>query len=737
MNPATIEIHEFSTGIRPEKTADNGWVSRGFTGQYMNMTLPSVPSPVERSIANREFAVTEGASSDQPAIIGRVVGSGENVWSVVAVVTRGRDEIGRSLSVYRYFLCQGDKENLRLILAWWERQGMPKFNPFDSKTVRQPNLFDVNSVPPPNISQEARDLPMDSSDPILLTPTHQYNLQTINILAIRKFNTHSNGQPASWAFNVEALEQPRRFQVIQAASQRAYEILNRAIKNFPQFSAPVIADEEALKSAIRSLINSSQVKPEAIQAIIEALQNQQISKEYWHSLFDGQGAQTAYNQKIYSPQMVKLITLRAMVIPETITEFLAWLNVKHPKDKPDENQIVSLDFQASVRSKFPKEKLADGIKYILPKLLKQTIKPESVYWLFSNNSAWVSCRKQFIEDTVNDLNVIKEHFLNTQGKSTFPNELLKCDSENWKKLISYWKMVYSGKSYVEYYQPFAELFEYIKEYYLSAYFYQVSRGLVPKDIFDKVAQKNNIRSNSMTVLDLRLEREVTWFESLLNFILQEFIVPIQIVIPLSIFIFIGGLFVGSRFLAPEQSTVKQPIFKESSTISGNQGDRDIPEFNKNGQIKSNTSVSGSDIPLELNNKKTPTATLKSLDLNKGLQKFNTTSKVIQKIVSELANELNRDPQEIQTALKFILKDTQLDYAGAIDQERNGTDLVKEQKRWVRAIYKYQEGIDPSNAYGIMTDPENQSGGKTYKDLKQDIKKYFNPDYQGENPPRIR
>ncbi|MBD2383426.1 hypothetical protein H6G39_26925, partial [Trichormus variabilis FACHB-319] len=209
------------------------------------------------------------------------------------------------------------------------------------------------------------------------------------------------------------------------------------------------------------------------------------------------------------------------------------------------------------------------------------------------------------------------------------------------------------------------------------------------------------------------------------------------VIPLSIFIFIGGLFVGSRFLAPEQSTVKQPIFKESSTISGNQGDRDIPEFNKNGQIKSNTSVSGSDIPLELNNKKTPTATLKSLDLNKGLQKFNTTSKVIQKIVSELANELNRDPQEIQTALKFILKDTQLDYAGAIDQERNGTDLVKEQKRWVRAIYKYQEGIDPSNAYGIMTDPENQSGGKTYKDLKQDIKKYFNPDYQGENPPRIR
>lgn len=110
MNPATIKIHEFSTGIRPERTAEGGWVSRGFTGQYMNITLASVPPAVERSIANREFAVTEGASSDRPAIIGRVVGSGEDAWSVVAVVTRGRDEIGRSLSVYRYFLSQGIKK---------------------------------------------------------------------------------------------------------------------------------------------------------------------------------------------------------------------------------------------------------------------------------------------------------------------------------------------------------------------------------------------------------------------------------------------------------------------------------------------------------------------------------------------------------------------------------------------------------------------------------------------------
>ena len=36
MNPSIIEIHEFSTGIRPQQIANGGWVSLGFTGQYMN-----------------------------------------------------------------------------------------------------------------------------------------------------------------------------------------------------------------------------------------------------------------------------------------------------------------------------------------------------------------------------------------------------------------------------------------------------------------------------------------------------------------------------------------------------------------------------------------------------------------------------------------------------------------------------------------------------------------------------
>lgn len=311
----TIKIHEFSTGIHPQKTADGRWVSLGFTGQYMNMTLPSIPSAVENSINEKEFEVTEGASSDKPAIIGRVVGSGEDTWSVVAVVTRGQDNVPRNFSAYRYFLCKGEGENnIEKILALLDDRGIPTFDPFDPKFTGQP--YTCPEYTPE--SSKVSDINLKDSERTLLEPEKCKDFKILNSLAIQK--SKESNQPISWAYNVEALEKPRKFLLIQPASQRAYNILDKAIKNIPHPSAAVIMDEEAIKSAIRGLINSSQVKPEAVERVTEALKNKQISNEYWHSLFDAQGAKIAISQKIYSPQMVRLITMRAMVIPETLPE---------------------------------------------------------------------------------------------------------------------------------------------------------------------------------------------------------------------------------------------------------------------------------------------------------------------------------------------------------------------------------------------------------------------------------
>lgn len=347
----SIQIHEFSTGIRPQINTDGSWVSLGFTGQYMNTTIDPIPYAVERSIANKEFAVAEGAFSDQPAVIGRVVLDSENSgWSVVAIVSRGQDEKGRTASFYRYFLCEG-QDNLWKILAQIEKYEQenghkPIFNPSETKAIGEVNSTVVDTTKPQsNIRREW--LHNSTSTPIIIPPTERYTLQEINDCAFAK----ANAQPVAWAFNAEALEKPWSFIVIQAASERAYQILQKAAANTPKVQTPLVVDEQALKSAIKSLMGSSTVKPDTVNVIVEVLSNNQINTQYWHTLFDGQGARNAISQKIYSPQMVRLLTLRALVIPQTLPEYLDWLKIKDSsvnKRELNTNIARSLEFQSNL-----------------------------------------------------------------------------------------------------------------------------------------------------------------------------------------------------------------------------------------------------------------------------------------------------------------------------------------------------------------------------------------------------
>ena len=533
-----IKIHEFSTGIHFQERA-NGWVSLGFTGQYMNATINPIPTVVERSIANQEFALTEGSSTEKPAIIGRVVGSGDDIWSVMAVVTRGQDEVGRSAAFYRYFLSQGGN-NLRFILTWWESEQKPRFNPLD--THGSPHLF-AGEPPQPQVDET---LPFNQLEPIVLPLENQHDLYTLNTLAIRKFNQSKNGLPVAWAFNVEALEKPERFQVIQPASQRAYDGLKRAIANAAQVVSAINVDEAALKSAIRSLMNSSTIKPEAVQEIVKGLENKEIESDYWESLFNAQGADKAIKQKIYSPQMVRLITLRAMVIPETLPQFLEWLNIQAGK-QPDENQTVSLEFQKAIRALFPKAQIAEGIKYLLLNLLNKKISVDSLYWLLMiDDSAWIYAQKELINYVHSDLQLIDNYFIR-QYENGFSDNFFKCQKQVWTSLINNWRNIQQRYYKGEEYQPFAELFEKFQEYDLAAYFYQVSQSNVSNDLFYNIAYEKYLRLNpngdklskilfyevayqeyrnsNIVVYGLLIKRKPTFIEFIINFVIQGLISP--------------------------------------------------------------------------------------------------------------------------------------------------------------------------------------------------------------------
>lgn len=546
MTPSSteVQIHEFSTGIRPERTADGGWVSLGFTGQYMNATIDPIPHAVQRSIANKEFAVAEGASSDEPAIIGRVVlGGEESDWSVVAVVTRGRDEKGRSASVYRYFLCEGAKgvNSLWKILAWIKNYQelhngeMPVFNPFETKYIEQPNSCPVSTPPQVNLPPETQTLPFNTSAPILIPPDPQYTFQVVDRLAVKKAT--NNDQPVSWAFNVEALEQPGRFQIIHAASDRAYQLLERTIASNPQLHAPAV-DEQAIKSAIKGLISSSKVKPEYVQALTDSLGNNQITESYWKEIFDGQGATNALKQGIYSPQMVRLLTLKAIVIPETLPEYLVWLG---NGNKQNDNYTLSDDFQSQfikslnqISATAPnfKSKITDGFRLLLPKLLDTEVLVEVVlnYPKFTNG-LWGNFSYQVIQDIEHDLQML------SQSPKVPEKSLFKLTEDNWQSILREIKIYCRSDNSNERYRCFAEIFSRLGYYKLAAFFYQISCGQVPKQIFIQIRPAGW----HFTAYGVLIKRELTITDIPELFFCRirkagSKIVPIKFVLPFVIFL---------------------------------------------------------------------------------------------------------------------------------------------------------------------------------------------------------
>ncbi|MBG0744658.1 MAG: hypothetical protein IV298_14465 [Cylindrospermopsis raciborskii KL1] len=202
--------------------------------------------------------------------------------------------------------------------------------------------------------------------------------------------------------------------------------------------------QTSLKVAMRKLIHSSQIKPEAVEVIVSGLQNSEISDEDWENLFNREGANIAIKQKVYSPQLIRLITLRALVLPKTLPEFLGWLNIQAGK-KVNQNQIVCLQFQQTIKELFPREKVLESIGYLLPSLLDGNISPDGLSWLLQkgDNSIWGYAQEQFIHNIKYDLSLIGDH--HPKSKENISHQTsFKFGSQVWNQLITSWQDIKKG-----------------------------------------------------------------------------------------------------------------------------------------------------------------------------------------------------------------------------------------------------------------------------------------------------
>ncbi|MFK0733255.1 MAG: hypothetical protein ACIWVG_19210, partial [Gloeotrichia echinulata HAB0833] len=598
----------------------------------MNATIDPIPHVVDRSIENKEFKVAEGASRDQPAIIGRVVGSDGSAWSVVAIVTRGRDDYGRSPSLYRYFLCKGD-DGLPKILAWikWyqEQYGrMPVFNPFETRAIDKWNTAHVEVSKFNKLPDKSKEEIEKESAPII-RQANQSNVEFTNKLATEKAKL--NGQPIAWAFNVEAVEIMGRFQIIQAASPQAYELFQRLKNSSPKALPPVVSDEQALISGIRAFMsNPSAVKPQHVEAIANALSNDKVTEKYWQQIFDAQGADNAI-KGTYTPQFVNLLTLRAIIIPETLPEYLTWLDEGNKQYQTYRLADTCQNQISDVLKKNPKlaqkfeGKLSQGFQILFDLVC------QGKEIILSKNRLWYKFSEQFIRDVDNDLNLMSTN--STNSTANWKNLIFQLNDGFWKNLRNDLSSYYSQKLKIDpkaKYQPVAKFFDNLEQPKIAAFFYQLGYGKVPKRIFKQL----QINDWEHEIYGITVKRETTPDEQVFDAF--KYLFNANVPLPLLLILILISLFLGSVFrplslgLNVEGS---QPIATGSPTTTPTP--TPIPQPN--------------DIPDD--KKKT------------ALDNFQQTSTVIQQLVQELQTELKlenkADETKIVESLKDVLQDKQL------------------------------------------------------------------------------
>jgi len=536
-----IKIHEFSTGINFDKLPNGGWVSKGFTGRYMNSTLGEIPVTVQRAISNKLFEVGEGASSEEAAIIGRVIPRDEDNldYSVIAIITKGKDDEGRSCGFTRYFLCEG-ADSLWIIIDYIQyykrnQEHIPYFNPLDKRRVGYPISYT------PKLRQPSSNLPPESESPnlpILLN----YELDTyqeINSWAEQIASLHN--QPVSWAYNVRALENPKSFVLINPASDQAYDGIEDALKKSSRILVNPNFDEQGLKNAIKGIMNSEQVKEEWLKTIHKSLLSGHVTPEYWQKLFNSEGADKGIKGEISSPQMARLLTLRAIILPQALPDFWRWFNEQ--KNFQQESLDLQKKCKLLVQNNQELEiKLSEDIKPLITALLKDKINPDGLAkFLNDRRCVWGLAVDQLTSDIDQDLQKIAKSEKDLSCQFTKP-------------LLGY-KI---GKQTKHEYQILADFLNNLGKYKLAAYFYQKSLGKVPKSVFlDAFHHKTDKETYAGEIL----YRQVTMDEVIISFLVNN---QLKILASIGIFLFLGLIFfLGTKLGEAQGEKIGEAQGKES------------------------------------------------------------------------------------------------------------------------------------------------------------------------------
>ncbi|MBC6419504.1 MAG: hypothetical protein GDA44_12395 [Prochloron sp. SP5CPC1] len=202
--------------------------------------------------------------------------------------------------------------------------------------------------------------------------------------------------------------------------------------------------KQQIKTALAHLSHSETGNREQLQIIATALANSNLGTDYWNVIFNEQGAQRAISESIYTPEMVRILTLRAIILPSTLPQFLLWMSLR----TEGELYLVSQRFQATLLkplTEMEKDgrpiliKLYQGIRFIIPTLIEQPQLLQLVIWLLSSKAGlWAFFYRQLRQDIDSDLSLMSRK---VEGENNLPFKLM--NDRQWKEIFinveGFWK----------------------------------------------------------------------------------------------------------------------------------------------------------------------------------------------------------------------------------------------------------------------------------------------------------
>ncbi len=517
----TITVYEFTRGFKKIEREDGILVSGGYESE-VGPSNYQVPKEIQDAVKFNDFRIPDSYAPAQGeiALIARDIGD----YSVLAVATYLLEDGKRPGVAYRYFwLDRGNWENIDgigTLLWWWRQVGEPYFSFEEYEKFNRLNYYapictsEVFARCRPQVESL---LPKITYVPYIFALQNNGGNKTPDYAGLHYLALHLKQQrqtPMAWAWNVPHLDFPERFTLICCADGKAFEYISPKVKQYKrplastgggatsnqqQQKLPGAAGSTGqfstnpspksnnnlthkIKECIKNIANDQNVE-ENLLKLADYLESYSTSHWNWAQIIDN--TFKTNNTKSAAKYQALLVLLNPQ---ENVYFWLSWLTNPNNSNWADaslkiQSQLLKVckDNQNDNAYKYLSLCILRCISLLLVKCLSHNINDreyQNIEWLLvDSKNVWSS---QFKTYAIN---------LTSQLKCQDPNDAKDQFYEPVLNMLNLWKSQLTHNKPPQVYKEYstiARLVEKIGNYTLSAFFYQLSEGSVPTNVYDLV-----------------------------------------------------------------------------------------------------------------------------------------------------------------------------------------------------------------------------------------------------------